>query len=265
MQNINWKGSEYMLITERKFGILKFANVYFAEEPGIVEIPDCDVVTYHTYKNCGIVKGFEKIDFFTTTIDLSHGLDEIWYKMKRQHRRHIRRAEKNGTIVTVSNNYEVFHQIHKRFLKQKKYIDLAGIKIFPSKFMQKYGILFIAENQGETLGGNLYYHDEHNALLICHAYQLTDNTIDRNKQIADANCYLHWEAMKYFKIMNIINYDLGGVLGSGSVPINHKMHGFDYFKRSFGGKVIAQYEYRKFKSHFNKLLFSSYNFLQSYI
>lgn len=97
-----------MLITERKYSIFKILNVYFAEEPVTADIPDYDVVIYHTYKNWGIIKGFERINCFTTTIDLSQGIDEIWNKIKRQHKRHIRRAEKNGTMVTVSNNFEEF-------------------------------------------------------------------------------------------------------------------------------------------------------------
>jgi len=86
-----------MLITERKFGIFKFVNVYFAEEPGTADIPDCDIVTYHTYKNWGDIKGFDKIQFLITKIDLNQDIDEIWNKIKRQHKRHIRRAEKNGS------------------------------------------------------------------------------------------------------------------------------------------------------------------------
>jgi len=251
-----------MLITERQFSIFKILNVYFAEEPGTADIPDCDVVIYHTYKNWGIIKGFDRINLFTTTIDLSQDIDEIWNKIKRQHKRHIRRAEKNGTKVTVSNNFEEFYQLHKRFLIKRKYTDLSGLKILSPKFMQKYGILFIAENQGETLGGNLYFHDENNALLFYHAYQINGNTIESNKRIADANCYIHWEAMRHFKNLNIINYDLGG-LGSNEINIDHRMHGLDYFKRSFGGDVISRYEYRKFRSRFNKLLFSSKEFLRT--
>ena len=38
------KGSANMLITERKFGIFTFVNVYFAEEPGTADIPECDAV-----------------------------------------------------------------------------------------------------------------------------------------------------------------------------------------------------------------------------
>jgi lipid II:glycine glycyltransferase (peptidoglycan interpeptide bridge formation enzyme) len=252
-----------MLITERQFGIFKFVNVYFAEEPGTANIPDCDVITYHTYKNWGDIKEFDRKNYFTTTIDLSQDLDEIWSKIKRQHKRHIRRAEKDGTKVTISNNYEEFHQIHKRFLKQKKYRDLFDLKILSSKFMQKYGILFIAESQGETLGGNLYFIDGHNALLVCHAYQPNGNTNEKYKRIADANCYIHWEAIRYFKNLNIINYDFGG-LGSNEININHQLSGLDYFMRSFGGNVIFQYEYRKFNSHFNRLLFQLWDFLLSF-
>jgi|WetSurMetagenome_2_1015567.scaffolds.fasta_scaffold123501_2 hypothetical protein len=253
-----------MFITERKFGILKIVNVYFAEKPGTADISDYDVVTYHTFQNWGTIKGIDRAHYFTTTIDLSQNLGDIWNKIKRQHRRHIRRAEKNGTIVTVSDDYKKFHQIHKNFVKQKKYAGLAGIKILPLEFIQKYGTLFIAENQGEPLGGNLYFHDDHNTLLVCHAYKQPGNSVESNKQIADANCLIHWKAMEYFKNLKVINYDLGG-LGSNEIHINNQMHGLDYFKRSFGGNVISHYEYRKFKSHFNKSLFSSLEYLRNCI
>jgi lipid II:glycine glycyltransferase (peptidoglycan interpeptide bridge formation enzyme) len=246
-----------MLITERKFGIFKFVNIYFAEEPGTADVPDCDVITYHTYKNWGDIKGFDRTQYLVTKIDLSQDIDEIWNKIKRQHKRHIHRAEKNGTKVSVSSNYEKFHRIYKNFFKRKNFMDTFGLKILSLQFMQKYGILFIAENQGELMGGNFYFHDVHNAFLVDSAYQ----TIENKKQSADANCYLHWEAMKYFKNMGMINYDFGDVSCDDS-EINHTMNGGEYFKRSFGGDVIPRYAYMKFNSRFSKLLFHSWNFLR---
>jgi len=130
--------------------------------------------------------------------------------------------------------------------------------------MQKYGILFLAEKQGEFLGGNLYYHDQDTAILSSIAYQKLGDSIDKNKCIYDANCFIHWEAMKYFKNQGFINYDFGG-LKSGEMSISHQLDGLDFFKRSFGGDVILHYQYRKYNSRFNKLLFRTYNFLQTRI
>ena len=253
-----------MLITERKFGIFfKFVNVYFAEEPGTPNIPDCDVVTYHTYKNWGNIKGFYRINCFTTSIDLSQDIDEIWNKIKRQHKRHIRQAEKNDIKVTVSNNYEEFNQIHKRFLKQKNYADPSGLYTLSSQFMQKHGILFIAENQGEILGGNFYFHDQNNAQLAVHAYKV-GNTVEEKKRTSEANCSLHWEAMQYFKDLNIINFDLGDV-SSDDLTIHRRMNGAEYFIRCFGGDVVPRYAYMKFNSRFSEILFHSWNFLQFFL
>jgi lipid II:glycine glycyltransferase (peptidoglycan interpeptide bridge formation enzyme) len=251
-----------MFITERRFAFFKFVNVYFTGKPGTAVVPDYDVITYHTYENWGEIEGCTRGNYFTTTIDLSQDLDVIWSKIKRQHRRHIHRAEKDGTTVKISTNYEEFHQIHRKFLGQKNYRDLFGLKILSTEFMQKYGILFIAENQGKTLGGNLYYVDGNNALLVCHAYELERTTSEKYKKIADANCFIHWEAIRYFKNLNITNYDFGG-LGSNEITINHQLSGLDYFMRSFGGDVIFQYQYRKFHSYFIRLLFQSWDFLLS--
>ena len=72
-----------MLITERNFGIFKFVNIYFVEEPVIENLPCCDVVTYHTYKNWGDIQGYEKKKCLTTIIDLSQDMNGIWNKIKR--------------------------------------------------------------------------------------------------------------------------------------------------------------------------------------
>jgi hypothetical protein len=50
-------------------------------------------------------------------------------------------------------------------------MDSFGLKILSLQFMRRYGILFIAENQGEPMGGNFYFHNVQNAFLIDSAYQ----------------------------------------------------------------------------------------------
>jgi hypothetical protein len=236
-----------MLITERKFGVFNIANIYFADKLNIIKLPYCDVEIYHTIKKWDDINGFERIQSFTSTIDLSQSMDSIWNNINRQHKRHISRAEKNGTKVTVSNKFEEFYTFNKKLLKQKNYTNLIGLNSLPLEFMRKYGILFIAENQGEILGGSLYFHDENNAVPICCAYQIFENSIDQKKQIYDTICYISWEAMKYYKNLGVFNYDFGGV--------NH-------FTKGFRGNVILQYHYRKFNSHFCKLLFLFWNFSQ---
>ena len=149
-------------------------------------------------------------------------------------------------------------------MKQKNYVDPFGLYIHSSQFMKKYGILFIAENQGKILGESFFIHDKNNAQLVVHVNQNKENTIENKKWSTDANCYLHWEAMQYFKNMDIIKYDLGEVFCDDK-NIHHQMNGGEYFKRSFGGDVVPHYTYMKFNSRFSKLLFHSWNFLQSFL
>ena len=245
-----------MLITERKLGIFGIKHLFFAEEP--VNVPDCDVVTYHTYKNWGEIDGCKKTMGPTIVIDLSQDTDAIWSNIKRQHKRHIHRAQKNGTRVTISNNIEDFHRNYVKFLHQRNYGDPLGFGIPSSKFMEKYGILFLAYNNDETCGENLYFCDDQNALLISSSYQIPGRNSEMKKHIADSNCYLHWEAMQYFKNQDVVRYDLGG-LGSDEIIIDNKMHGLNYFKLSFGGKIIYHYKYMKFNSQFYKFLYNRYN------
>jgi hypothetical protein len=234
-----------MIITERKFGVTKIGNIFFSEEPVTVNIPDFDVLTYYTYKNWDEIKGFEKIQRLATTIDLTQDIDDIWKKIKRQHKRHIHRSEKSGIEVKVSTKFEEFHRFYQRYLKQKNYAGPFGLNIISLKFMQDYGTLFIAEYEGEIVGGNVFLHDEENVLSVSIAYQFFEDSPDKNKMVYDANCSIHWEAMQYFKNLDINNYDFGGMT---------------YFTRSFGGDVLPQYYYRQFNSQFKKLLFHSWNY-----
>jgi hypothetical protein len=251
-----------MLITEKDFGIFKIVNVYFIEELVNSGIPNSNVVTYHSYENWENIIGYEKNKCLTTKINLNQDIDIIWKKIKRQHIRHIRRAEKNDIKIIKNYRYEEFHLIYNNFLKQKNFRRAFGLNLLSSKFMRKYGTLFIAEKQNEIIGGNYYVHDNYNAILIESAYRITENTTENKKQSLDASCYLHWQAMKYFKNKGIINYDLGEVDCIG-LNINHQMNGGDYFKLSFGGDVIPRYYYTKFNNHFDKLLFRSWNLLRN--
>jgi hypothetical protein len=247
-----------MFITERIFFLFNIVNIYFVDEPLIMTSPDYDVIIYHTYKNWGEIEGYEKNKHLTTKIDLSQDMDVIWNKFSRQHKRHIKRAEKNRVTVTISHNYEKFYPMYKKLFNQKNYSDIFGLTTIPLQFMQKYTTLFIAENHGELLGGNIYFHDEHNALFVENAFPMKTNTTENKKQTTDANCYLHWKAMEHFKNINITNYELG-VVSQDDIKISQQINGGVYFKRGFGGDVISRYRYRKFNSRFNKLLFTSWN------
>ena len=252
-----------MLITKRKSGIFTILNIFFAEEPVTDNLPECDVVMYCTHKNWGAIKGFDRIKSYQLTIDLQPQIDSIWNKMHRHNKRHIRRAEKNGTTVTASNNFDEFHQMYKKYLKEKNHADPLGLYALSSQFMQKYGTLFFAENNGEILGGYLYIHDKNNARLVNIAYQNIGNDAEQKKRIYDANCYLHWEAMRYFKNLDIVRYALG-MLNCDEIYANRQMSGGDYFKRKFGGEVVPEYNYVKFNSQVNKVLYLSYNHFRNY-
>jgi hypothetical protein len=251
-----------MLITERKFYLIKTVNIYFVDTPVQESIPGYHVLTYHTYENWGDIPEYEKHTFFTTTIDLRQDLETIWGKINRQHRRHIKRSEKNGTQITLSKNYEGFYQIYKKLFQEKKYADPSGLNVLTPPFMEKYGTLFTAENQGELIGGAFYFHDGKNVLFCEGAYKNIENTPESKKLTTDAMCCLHWEAIKYFKEMGNIIFDLGDV-SSDDKEINSQMNGGDVFKRSFGGEVIASYMYRKFNSRHFQSLFRTWKFLRA--
>ena len=236
-----------MLITERKFWIFTFLTIYFADKPLTTKLPNHDFITYHSYKKWKEHDGYEENKYLISLIDLNQNIDTIWKRMSRQHKRHINRSIKNGTIVTVSNDFEKFHEIYENFLRQKNFLGPMGINVLPLSYMRKYATLIVAENQGEMVAANIYLHDHRYALLLESVYPVIENTVENKKRSTDANCSILWEAMKYFKKMDLVSLDIGE-LSCENINSDPLASGGDYFKRCFGGEFVPRFKYRKFNA-----------------
>ncbi|MCD6239311.1 MAG: GNAT family N-acetyltransferase [Thermotogae bacterium] len=227
-----------MLEIERKIYIFKTKQIWFADYP--FNVNGYDSVSFHACKNKVDIKGFIREEFTTLIIDLTQDLDVIWKNMSKSSCRYaINRAQRDGVKIKLNQNYEEFYEIVHSFRKAK------GLPAHPEKidFMKKYGILFVAEFDGEIIGGNLYIADKNNIRWLTGASKRLGVNREKATLIGNANRLILWETIKYAKEKGIREFDMGGYYTGGDT--NDPRYTINIFKKSFGGVLTTNYIYRK--------------------
>lgn len=233
-----------MLIIDNSYFVFNSKEVHFSDYP--FDIEGCDSVTFLFCNNKVNAKGFTCQEKFTSTIDLTPDLDIVWKKMDRKSTRYsIKRAQKDGVKARINEGYDQFYQIYKSFIRKKGINPLLGVGTTNLKTMKKYGTLFVAEHDGELLGGHLYLENEFNIKLWLSASKRLEVDREKARLIGNANRLLHWEAMKYAKEKAIREFDWGGLWSEEEAEKDEKKKAINSFKLSFGGEVVVRYFYQK--------------------
>ena len=235
-----------MLEIIKKIGPFKTEQIWFADYP--FDIKNVDRVIFRDCKNEINAPGFSKEKITTLVIDLTQELDVIWKNMSSGNcQKAIRRAERAGVKVEVNKNYKEFYNIYRAIAKAKNlsYLSFKDIK--------KYATLFVAELDGKIISGHGYLFDKNNArswVVGSDRFGLDEKYVS---MVANASKLVIWEAIKYFKIKGIKEFDFGGYyLGE----IDKQKKSISEFKKSFGGKITTHYVYQKDYSKLYNFLFS---------
>jgi hypothetical protein len=155
----------------------------------------------------------------------------------------IKSAIKKGVKIKINQDYDAFQQINYSFRKEKG----LGENIFITpEFMRKYGTLFIAEHDGKILGGQFYLKDNRHMHWTLGASKRLESDRKTAMIIGHSNRLMVWEAIRYAKENGQQEFDLGGYL----VFANKwdQGYGSNFFKKSFGGKLVKKYTHRKYYS-----------------
>jgi lipid II:glycine glycyltransferase (peptidoglycan interpeptide bridge formation enzyme) len=217
--------------------IFKTKKIVFSEVP--FDINGYDGVTFDECTKDVDIKGFSKVEFTTIVIDLTQDLETIRKKMDRLCRRSIDYAKKDGIIIRMNQGYEIFNSINSEFRKAKG-LSKHNLDI---EYMEKNGVLFLADYEGQTLAGHYYLSDGKNFRFLLNASKRLEVTGNMNKIVGNANRLMIWEAICYAKACGISTYDMGGYY-TGKEPDPEK-EGINKFKKSFGGQVVTHYFYQK--------------------
>jgi lipid II:glycine glycyltransferase (peptidoglycan interpeptide bridge formation enzyme) len=235
-----------MLEIDRKRYIFKTKEIWFSDYP--FDVKGYASVTFLACKNKVDIKGFTREEFTTLIIDLTQDLDVIWENMNKSSCRYsINRAKRDGVKVRLNQNYEEFYEINYSFRKNKGLPTGSGeIEIW-----NKYATLFVAEFDGEILGGNLFLEDENTIRWLLGASKRLEVKKEKATLMGNANRLMIWEAINYAKEKGIKEFDMGGYY-TGKAKDEQKER-INVFKRSFGGKLTTHYIYQNDYSKVYKL------------
>ena len=216
----------------------KTKTIWFSDEP--FDVSGYAGVVFRDCTKDMNIDGFSKQVFTTLIIDLTQDLDDIWRGMSRSScRSTIKRAEKEGIVILINQEYEGFHKLNKEFRKAKG-LPAYNLDI---DYMKRYGTLVVSIHDGAILGGQFFIQDRKNMRWMLGASRRLEKTRNMQPLIGAANRLKIWTAIQYAKNNGIDKFDMGGYYtGKEADP---QMEGINNFKRSFGGNIVTNYIYEK--------------------
>jgi hypothetical protein len=233
---------------ERKNGIFKIKEIWFADMPE--DIRGYDLLIFRAVRDKFDKEGFFRRDLATFSIDLNQSLDDIWKKMEDKSCRYsIKRAQREGVVVRLARHedYEEFYRLTRSFNEKK---GLALPRSGDLAVWRENGILFIAEQRGSLLAGNLYFADRNIIRWAVGASRRLDEDVVPSS-IGWANASLIWEAIKYAKQKGIKEFDLGGCYAGSDK--NDARAAIKFFKEKFGGDLVDDYTYYRYSGLYRLL------------
>ena len=226
-------------INKRQLLFFRVKEIWFADK--IFDIDWYSSVIYRCCQHEATVCGYEHFESMTLVIDLTWDIKDIWSAFKASSCRYeINRASKYGIDVKLNQKYREFCDIYKVFRKNKK---LHASLSFSPKFFMENGVLFIAELNGEVLGGIFLIEDENVIRWVVGASKRL-HVVDRAKArlIGCANRLMLWEAIKYAKNKGKKIFDFGGYAVN---PGADDLCAINMFKKSWGGAPVMRHDYVK--------------------
>ena len=163
--------------------------------------------------------------------DLNLTLDELFSKLDKGRRKHIRALEKTGVAVKVANDTAGFQALKRLYATVA---SEAGLVPYPAQFLEAafknlvqegMASIFICEVNGSPLAARWMLHYGERAIdWIAGASLEATRT--------HANEFLVWEMIRWCKEKGMKAFDFGGA-GTGS-----NLPGIAEFKRRFGGELV---------------------------
>ena len=181
--------------------------------------------------------GFKKAPMYLSVeyagiLDISKSIDEIIAGASQGFRRKLRKAEKNGIEIDLSQDPKIIEEYYPLELKHAK---RQGYVPFSKSFLEKQfkaffdhgneACMYIAKKDGEILAMNfiIFYGNE-----ASYHYGVSSDLGTKYS----AAPLMHVEAMKAARMLGCKRYNLWGIVGKDET--NHRFYGVSEFKRSFG-------------------------------
>jgi lipid II:glycine glycyltransferase (peptidoglycan interpeptide bridge formation enzyme) len=172
--------------------------------------------------------------FGSYILDLTRSEDELWNGFHHKHRNVILNAKKKGVIIkfNMPDSVNISYEIIRRTMFRSKMDMIPKLKFL--KLIESLGAnicIAIAFHEGKPMGCAVF------PFSLYGAYYLYGGSSDL--PVLGSMNLLHWEAIKYFKNLDVKRYDF---VGARLKPIpGSKVEGIQRFKERFGPVMYKGY------------------------
>lgn len=225
----------------------KVRHYWFGQCPIRTAMPD--IAMFHSIP--APLEGANNVESWTIITDLSGSESDLMYRLSKETRKQVRRAEREGITVERLNCMDPrviddFTHFWNQFSESKEDVrDILTVSVQLKGLYQlaKTSMLEISRSLGPD-GKPIVYHVlivvdrracvQHSASL----FRESQSSIQRHF-LGWANRYLHWRNMLYYKQKGYAQYDMGGWYAGKD---NESLLRINQFKKEFGGKVVCEYD-----------------------
>lgn len=168
-------------------------------------------------------------EFHTLATNLSDDETTIYARINRTFRYHIKKGKElnlDHQVLDLRDKHQLltYLKTYNRFAKKKKLMPLPAWRV--EALACSALIVTVVKRDSQLISTHAYLQDGTRArLLTSH----TSPSTMSGTQLGYCNKYHHWQDIRYFKKLNFVWYDWGGV------PTNQKDGRYN-FKQSFGGE-----------------------------
>lgn len=168
----------------------------------------------------------------TIRVDVTAPEHEIFSRLSEAKRRAVRRAEKNGVTVSVTNNIDGLIRLKNRSAGFLGFITTTGAKKLWHALSDTQKAVLLARGPDAQIVGGI--------MLISWnriSYYWIAGALPQGKKLF-APTLLVWEALKESKKLGCKALDFVGVWDERHPNKNHEWKGFTKFKEGFGGYTL---------------------------
>lgn len=168
----------------------------------------------------------------TIRVDVTASESDIFSRLSEAKRRAVRRAQKNGITVSVTNDIDGLIRLKNRSAGFLGFITTAGAKkLWGALPGTQKAVLLARDTDKQVVGGIMLITWEHIA------YYWIAGALPQGKKLF-APTLLVWEALKTSKHLGCKSLDFVGVWDERMPSKNHEWKGFTKFKEGFGGYTL---------------------------
>jgi len=228
-----------MFIYKSRF--LTRGEVWFDDEPDGTRV---DWV-YHRERSNPLTNCRSK-PFYTLLIDLRKTPEELFSEMGRNTARKITEAQEKDRLRWErcdARDVKTMHEVERMW---NEFAAASKSPLFAREWMDQIGkagnldLSCAMDPTGKVLAYHLVFLTPKRArqLIAISPHRPVPDVAWRGA-VSRANCFIHWKNFLTFKEQGVPYFDFGGLyLGKTDI----RLLGINAFKKSFGGKVVREFE-----------------------